>query len=256
MREILLVWVPPEPPVPPRRAGPLPFAAGDPPERIGELARFCTGLALPDLMLHFESLGHNCELGLAQNACGAKPQGLLRFVGIAVHRLLEGLDFGFEGVDDPALIRAYPASDADPEWLVRHDRYGMHAHSFQKVSAIGEAAFIDKQVKMMRLQRRRLLGVLESGENLFVFQRQEKMTVAHALPLLTVLRSYGPNALLFVNQGGEEPSGSVDQLGAHLFRGNIDKLAPVHDVGVFQLTPWISICANAYRLWRESGHGL
>jgi hypothetical protein len=255
MRELLVVWIPPEPPTPPRRMAALKLAPDDPPERVGELVRFCTGLDLPVLMEHLESLGNTCEFGLVQRACGADPQGLLRFVGIRIHHLLHALDFGFEGVDDPALIRAYPSPEGEPEWLLRNDRYGMDAHSFITVKSIDEAALIRQQTARMKLQRRRLLEVLETGQNLFVFRQQEHMTEAHALPILTLLRSYGPNALLFVTEDREKPSGSVDQIGAHLFRGNIDQLAPAADARHFKLLPWISICANAYRLWRETGHG-
>jgi hypothetical protein len=255
MREALLVWIPPEPPLPPRRMAPLPLATGDTPERVAELVRFCTGLELPALMEHLESLGNTCEFGLVQRACGAEPQGLLRFVGIRIHNLLHALDFGFEGVDDPALIRVYRSPAGESEWLLRNDRYGMDAHSFIAVRAIDEAELIRQQTARARLQRRRMLEVLETGQNLFVFRQQEHMTEAHALPILTLLRSYGPNALLFVTQDSEKPSGSVDLLGAHLLRGNIDQLAPAADAQQFKLLPWISICANAYRLWRETGHG-
>ncbi len=255
LREALLVWIPPEPPVTKRRLMPLPIEKGCPQARMAELARFCTGLDLEQLMLHFESLGHNCEFGLVQRACGAEPHGLLRFVGMAIHRLLNGLDFEFEGIDDPSLVRAYPGPGPNPEWLLRNDRYGMHAHSFTLVSQIDEASFVEQQIRRVRFQRRRLLEVLETGQNLFVFQRQEHMTEAHALPLLTLLRSYGPNALLFVTMDREKPSGSVDLLGPHLYRGNIEKLAPVQEAQEFHLEPWVSICANAYRLWRETGHG-
>ncbi len=206
-------------------------------------------------MLNFESLGFNCEFGLVQRACGAEPAGLLRFVSIPTHRLLQGLDFGFADVDDTALVRAYPSKDAEPEWLLRHDRYDMHAHSYIKVSSIDQEAFMAQQLKRLRLQRRRLLEVLETGQNLFVFQRPEHLTEAHALPILTLLRSYGPNALLFVTAGGAEPPGSVDLIAPHLFRGNIDRLAPIGDARLFNLPAWISICAVAYRLWRETGHG-
>jgi len=252
--QALLVWIPPETRPAARRLPPLPASDGDPPERLAELARFCTGLALPELMLHFESLGHNCEFGLVQRACGAEPQGLLRFAQMSIHKLLEALDLGFEGVDDPALLRAYSGGGPDPEWLFRHDRYGLYAHSWLHVNHVTEADFLAKQIMRMRLQRRRLLEVLESGQNLFVYQRRGTMTEAHALPILTLLRSYGPNALLFVTVSEDKPPGSVDLLGPHLFRGNIDKLAPINDAYDFQLQSWISICANAYRLWRETGH--
>ena len=255
MREALLVWIPPEPRAPPRRLAPLPLATDDTPERVGELVRFCTGLDLPALMEHLESLGNNCEFGLVQRACGADPQGLLRFVGIRIHHLLHALDFGFEGVDDPALVRAYTSDEPEPEWLLRNDRYGMYAHTFITQKSIAEDELIRQQTTRMRLQRRRMLEVLETGQNLFVFQQQEHMTEAHALPILTLLRSYGPNALLFVTQDLEKPSGSVDLIGPHLFRGNIDHLAHASDARQFNLLPWISICANAYRLWRETRHG-
>jgi len=255
LREALLVWIPAEPPVASRRLMPLPITKGDTTARMAELARFCTGLALDQLMLQFESLGDNCEFGLVQRACGAEPHGLLRFVGMEIHRLLNGLDFAFDGIDDAALVRAYPGPGANPEWLLRHDRYGMNAHSFIPVSDIDEASFVAQQLQRLRFQRRRLLEVLETGQNLFVFRRQAHMTEAHALPLLTLLRSYGPNALLFVTMDREKPSGSVDLLGPHLYRGNIEKLAPPGEAREFHLDAWVSICANAYRLWRETGHG-
>lgn len=255
VREALLVWIPPEAPTPPCRLGPLPITDADPPERVAELVRFCTGLALSDLMLNFESLGFNCEFGLVQRACGAEPMGLLRFVSIPTHRLLQGLDFGFADVDDTKLVRAYASNDPEPEWLLRHDRYDMHAHSHVPASSVDQETFLVQQIKRLRLQRRRLLEVLETGQNLFVFQRPGHMTEAHALPILTLLRSYGPNALLFVTGDTEKPCGSVDQIGPHLFRGNIDKLAPIGDARLFNLPAWISICAVAYRLWRETGHG-
>jgi hypothetical protein len=255
MREALLVWIPPAAPFAPRRLAPLPIGPDDTQARLDELSRFCTGLALDQLMLNFESLGQNCEFGLVQRACGAEPQGLLRYVGISINRLLNGLDFGFDGVDDPALLRTFAGPGATPEWLLQHDRYGMTAHSFQRVEAIGAAEMLEQYVQRLRFQRRRFLEVLESGQNLFVFQREAHMTEAHALPLLTMLRSYGPNALLFVTMEPDAPSGSVDLLGAHLYRGNIEKLAPVQDARQFELASWVSICANAYRLWRETGHG-
>ena len=34
-----------------------------------------------DLVLQFESIGDNCELGLVQRRAGSEPLGLLRFAG-------------------------------------------------------------------------------------------------------------------------------------------------------------------------------
>jgi hypothetical protein len=192
---------------------------------------------------------------LVQKACGIDPPGLLRFANIPTRRLLQGLDFGFEDIDDPRLLHAYRSDDEDPEWILQHDRYDMHIRSGVRAAGTEMASFVAQQARRLAQQRNRMLDILESGENIFVFQRDEHLSEAHVLPILTLLRSYGPNALLFVTASEKKPPGSVDLIGPHLFRGNIDRLAPCDDVKQFHLSAWMSICANAYRMWRVTGHG-
>jgi hypothetical protein len=255
VREVMASWVPNEAPVYPRSMPPL---SSDPDETLDRLeprVRGITGLSLADLMMQFESLGHNCEFGLVQRRCGAEPLGLLRFMSVSPSNLLHGLDFGFEGADDPAMTRIYTSSDGEPEWMLRLDRYDMHAHTFRRPAEVdGETVRAD-EVKKLVFKRRRFLEVLESGQKLFVYQRSEHMTEAHALPVLNLLRSHGPNALLFVTADPSLPCGSVDRLATDLYRGNIDYLAPSVFAGKMNLSAWVSICANAYRLWREAGLG-
>jgi len=255
LREALLVWIPPDPPAFPRRLAPLGLSETDAPGRAEELVRFCTGLAVGDIMQRFESLGHNSEFGLVQQSCGIEPPGLLAFAEIPTRRLQQGLDFGFDDVDDSRLLHAYRSDNEKPEWILQHDRYDMHIRSGVRDAGADTANFVAHQAKRLAQQRSRLLDVLESGENLFVFQHDEHLSEAHVLPILTLLRSYGPNALLFVTADEKKPCGSVDLIGPHLFRGNIDRLAPRNDARKFHLSAWMSICANAYRMWRVSGHG-
>lgn len=257
LQELMAFWVPPEAPLYPRSLPALPFRRGEPPERMEMATKALTGLGLADLMMQFESLGHNCEFGLVQRVCGAEPLGLLRFVGISIRELLIGLDFGFEGVDDPDLIRVYIETSPEnkPEWMMRNDRYDIHAHTFRDPASVTGQQMKADEVKKLAFQRRRFLEVLETGQKIFVWQRQEAMAEAHVLPILNLLRSHGRNALLFVNQGGDAPSGSVDRLAEDLYRGNIDRLAPIGAADKFNREAWISICANAYRLWRECGYG-
>jgi hypothetical protein len=255
VQEMMAIWVPPETPVYPRTLPPLPFPPGDPVVQMAPSVAAITGLAMGDLMMQFESLGHNCEFGLLQRRCGAEPLGLLRFVGISVRELLIGLDYGFEGVDDPELTRVYHGGDVELEWMVRNDRYIMEAHTFRDPESVSAETVMAEELAKIRFKRRRFLEVLETGEKLFVFQRQEPMSEAQALPILNLLRSHGRNALLFVSGTAERPCGSVDRLAVDLYRGNIDKLAPIGAADKLNLPAWISICANAYRLWRESGLG-
>jgi len=255
MREVMLYWVPPEPEVTPRSRPPLPIGLRDSRQKMSEVVRFLTGLDAEQLMMQFESLGHNCEFGLVQRETGAEPLSLLRFVSMDVPNLLRGLDFGFDGVDDPDLTRMYQVGEGDPLWMARNDRYDMHGHTFRTVSQIGHDEILKQQLETMAFKRERFLDVLETGQKLFVFQAPPRMTPVHAVPLLNMLRSHGPNALLFVTPS-YGPPGSVDMLGHGLFRGNIDRLAPADSTGDFSFVPWLSICANAYRMWREAGFGV
>jgi hypothetical protein len=255
VREIMAIWVPPEAPVYARSMPPLSPDPTDGLERLEPRVRAITGLSTTDLMLHFESLGHNCEFGLVQRSCGAEPLGLLRFMSVSPSNLLHGLDFGFEGADDPAMARVYANPQGEPEWMLRLDRYDMHAHTFRRPAEIDAETVRADEVKKLVFKRRRFLEVLESGQKLFVYQRFEHMTEAHALPVLNLLRSHGPNALLFVTADRSRPCGSVDRLATDLYRGNIDYLAPIGSADKMNLPAWVSICANAYRLWREAGLG-
>ncbi len=255
VREMRLMWVPPEAPVFARRLAPLPMQDGALPGAMEAAVRTVTGLGVQDLMLQMESLGHNCELGLVQRRCGAEPLGLLRFAGISVPHLLEGLDFCFDGIDDPAELRLYPNWEGPTEWVGRNLRYDLHWHTHRPVVEAERAAVLADEAKKLRFKRRRFVDVLESGEKLFVYQRPEHHEAAHVLPILNVLRSHGDNALLFMAVNHAAPAGSVDRLSADLYRGNLARVPPTNWSDDSDLRAWISICANAYRLWRETGRG-
>jgi len=53
------------------------------------------------LLMRFEALGENCELGFVQRHFGAEPLGLLRWAGISNASLVTALDTAFAGVGDP-----------------------------------------------------------------------------------------------------------------------------------------------------------
>jgi hypothetical protein len=67
--------------------------------------------------------------------------------------------------------------------------------------------------------------------------------------LLTVLRRYGPNTLLWVELAdADHPAGTVEQAGAGLLKGYIDRFAPGEDAQDLSLDCWIAICREAWRL--------
>jgi hypothetical protein len=252
VRELMLFRTPARPPFAPRARPPLPALPGGPAEAV----RGLTFLSLPDLAQNFESLGHNCELGLAQRAMGHEGLGLLRFGGIWPHKLLEGLDLGFEGIDAPDNLMTY-FQNADPngEIIVRDRRYGINIHSEKTELTTTRDEVLRIFYRHLGFLRRKFLEDLAGGHKIFVFQHFAAKSLTHAKPILNLLRSHGPNSLLLVIEDPTHPSGTVLQVEDDMFLGYIGSLAPHDRVEDLDLPSWISLCANTYRLWRESGHG-
>ena len=210
------------------------------------------GLPARALALCFESLGHNCEFGLVQDHVGADPLSLLRFAGITLENLLAGLRRGFEGVGDEVVVRTAPAGGGKREFLVYDDRYSIGLHTFRTTDeATAEDVHAEHSTRL-RFMRRQFARWLRSGQRVFVFQRPGQLTSSQARPLLTLLRSFGPNSLLYVDQTPGMPSGAVEQLEHGLFHGRLDRLAPAEQVGDLDLPGWMSLCVNTHRLWSAS----
>jgi hypothetical protein len=253
LSDIMLYWSQPRPPFTPRARPPLPELPGGLPQAV----KFLTALSIPELATHFESLGHNCEFGLAQRHMGQEMLGLLRFAGITPRRLVEALDLEFDGIDAPGNLTTFLSNADDPgsEIIVRDTRYGIHIHSDRYDSTTTRQEVLDIFYRNLAFLRRKFLEDLRNGGKIFVYQHWEARSLAHAKPILNMLRSHGPNTLLFVTQDDTKPTGTVVQVQEDLFQGSIAAFAPITDMSVVDAAAWIHICANAYRLWREAGRG-
>jgi hypothetical protein len=253
LRDMLLLWAPGEAPFTPKLRPPLPVQATGGREAA---VRFCTALSTVDLLHRFESLGHNCEFGLMQRAAGAEPLGLLRFGGITPHNLLRGLDMAFEGIEDISRLRVFVESNRDrEEYLVRDDRYSVQIHTGAFEGETTPAAVAAKLSTHLGFLRRLFVEVLEDASRIFVLHHPAARSQAQVLPVLNLLRSHGPNVLLYVTDDRVHAGGTVVQEKADLFHGYIDRLPPMHEVHLIDVGAWVSVCANTYRMWREAGHG-
>lgn len=250
IRGLLLVWIPPEPKVTPRRLPPLPCGPDDPPERLAELARFCTGLDLPQLAEHFESLGHNCEFGLVQRHFGAEQLGLLRFAGVALEDLVEGLARRFENLGDSITVIAVPNNTGGGEYFVNETAYNISFHTFISINDETPDRVRQSYIRYLSFQRRVFLERLEAGGCICIVHRRGTFSPAQARALLLLLRTFGPNSLLYIDESPLLPSGAVEQLDHGLYHGKLAAFAPLGDAGNSDLPGWASLCVNTYRLWR------
>jgi hypothetical protein len=264
LSEALLLDIPQQAPFAPRGRGPLPLPIYTGSKHDLEIVRAVTALSPADLALSFEGIGTNCEFGLFQRECGVEPLGLLRFAGMSYPDLVGGLDSGFVGIEDRSTLTCR-IEGAIPEWIIRSEPYGLEYHTQRRPSEVSVDAVLYEQCRTLPFRRSKLLDLLSTGEKLFVVMGPEGMTSAQALPLLSVLRSYGPNALLFVSGQTGYPAGTVRALARDLFCGSLDgvvKGAGDQDrpgrktwLSDAALTAWMSVCAGAYRFWREEGGG-
>jgi hypothetical protein len=245
VRELLLLWLPARPEPTQVTLPPLKLTDGGLPEAV----RDATGLTMPALAARFEGLGLDCEFGLAQRQMGADQIGLLRFAGLSIDRLLIGLDEGFDGLGTPEDLHIFTRDNGpEAEFIVQESRYGLVMHTHQTAAATTAAALRPAMARHLRFLRRKLLEDLAAGHKTFVFNHAGTSTAAQARPILHLLRSHGPNALLFVCDDHAEPAGTVRRLDADLLQGWVDDLGAGRAGKPLDLGAWTSLCANAHRL--------
>ena len=262
LREAIIRDVPPAAPFAPRRRAPLPIQAFDDSEPRRAIVRGVTGLSLADLALSFESLGTSCEFGLFQRRCRIEPLGLLRFAGLPYSELVSGLQCGFAGLADDNMLTCHVAGST-PEWMVRTTAHRLRYHTFRSPADVTAEQLLAEQGRILKFRREKLLELLATGEKLFTVRHRLDLTEAQVLPLLSALRCHGPGALLFVSGRTGLPAGTVEMLAPDLLRGSMDGIERIADEAELAARDtwlsdrgtlaWLSVCANAYRLWREGG---
>ncbi len=230
---------------------PMALPAGD--AAIEAALQAATGLDRRGLALRFESLGHNCEFGLVQRHLGAEPLSLLRFAGVSLDVLLAGLPAAFAGIGADPDVRLFTAAGGRQEFLVQDTAYRISMHTHRTPEEMTAQQVRTEQIRHLAFLQRQFTTWLRTGERIFVYQRTGQITQSQARPLLARLRSFGPGALLYVDQSRHMPSGAVEQLGHGLFHGVLDHLAPAEDAGLSDLPGWISLLANTHRLWAQAG---
>jgi hypothetical protein len=210
-------------------------------------------LPVDQLMMQFESLGENCEFGLAQRRCRAEPLGMLRFASTPLPALLAALKLRFEGLGQPDQIEVR-VSGNHLEYLVRDRRYGILYHPWALVGEADPDDILQREVKRLPFLKRKLIEDLEQASKIFVYRGMRPLPRPLMLRLADALRKFGPSTLLWVElQDAMHPAGTVETVGEGLLKGYIDRFAPGDNAHDMSLDCWITLCRTALSLVRSAG---
>jgi hypothetical protein len=200
-----------------------------------------------DLVLQFESLGDNCELGLVQRKVGAEPLGLFRFAGAPLRHVLRAMDARFAGMADPEYVRLQPENG---EFMVRLTKYDFIYHADVKIGEAEPEALHRQQVRTVGFLVGKLIADLEAAEKIVVFRQNEPLSAIDLVDLRIALAKFGPNTLLWVTEAcAGHPPGSVDAIDQRFMVGYVPRLAARDNVPDFDPVPWMTVLRRAWTLY-------
>jgi hypothetical protein len=206
-----------------------------------------------DLMLQFESIGDNCELGLVQRLAGAEPLGLLRFAGVPLRNLLRGLNARFANIADPGHIRISPENG---EYMVKLTKYDFTYHAHVKIGDMEPEALHQQQCRTVGFLARKLMSELESPTKILVFRQNEPLSGSDLVDLRIALSGYGPSILLWVQKAiPGHPPGSVEVADERMMVGYVRRLAERDRVPDLDFTSWIQVLRRAYAISLHAREG-
>ena len=197
------------------------------------------------IMTCFESLGLNCEFGLAQRHAGVEALGLLRFSFIRTDDLIAGLNDDFAGVGEPPFTRVYLRDEQ--EYMTSDTRYGLHMHSFTGPSQVALERFCESAYRRFQFLARKMRDDLREAGKIYVRSAGDHpLSRDDAMRLHTALCRHARNTLLYV-----EPSNDPGRI------GRVEWIAPGlmwgwtgwYDMINIDDENWWLVCRAAHALW-------
>jgi hypothetical protein len=197
------------------------------------------------LVMKFESLGENCEVGLVQRRFQAEPLGLLRWTYVSPDRVVDMLASELDGLGELENVKI--RRNIWNEYVVEDVKFGIGFHTFMNLQVKDEARFLDEQSARIRWLRRKLIKDLKSANKIFVYKAHNKASDDQMTRLFEVLGSYGRNRLLWVSQfDGGNPPGTVRRIADGLLKGYLSSLNPsAENLWNIPFDEWLSIFTAA-----------
>ncbi|AWN47008.1 hypothetical protein DK419_12335 [Methylobacterium terrae] len=205
-----------------------------------------TGLTAADLLGGFESLGDNCEFGIAQRYAGIDPLGLFRLSSAPLADLTHAVETRFAQYGGPDDIEVRVGAGG---YLFCHSRrYAFAYHTGDTVPRVRPADILDREIRRVGYLKERLLADLAEGEKILVRKGPPGETEAGVRRLLAGLRAIGPVTLLRVCEAGALAPGRVAWRGEGLMQGAMPHFAPYAAATDADLEGWLAVCGRAYAL--------
>ena len=202
------------------------------------------------LMMEFESLGDDCEFGFVQRSVGAEPLSLLRFGGIRLHRLYEGLGNRFEGIDDVAELGiSIQGGEGHGEYMIVQNRYRYLYHTFVNSWEMDRDVLIAREAARLAFCRRKLLEDLEDGDKIFVVKSSHApgLRLDQVAPVAERVAGFGGGITFWATASdAEHPPGTLRWHGPTLVEGRLDRLCPPDHAARFSPF-WIRLCRMVRR---------
>ena len=203
---------------------------------------------VPRLVQCFESLGENCDFGVVQRAVGVEPFGLFRFASCNAADMKELLQTGFEALGTPEDLFLQEIGP-NREFFVRSRRFSFGAHTENSYGKDEPETVRAAQIRKVRFLKGQLVRDLTEARKMFVFKGRAAPDMVSGIA--AKLRAYGPNSLLWVDLAdARHPPGTVERMSDVLIRGFVRHFGAYDDDPCLPVTDWVSVCGNAYRLWR------
>jgi hypothetical protein len=209
-----------------------------------------------ELVARFEALIGNCEFGFFQRRCGAEPLSLLRFAAGRMRPVYAGIESGFAGLGETEDIKPILNARGN-EWMIEEQRFGLIYHTFTPPDQATQEAMRSREAIKLKFLARKFMEDVADGSKIFVCKDELGMSVPEVTPLLLALNRRGPCTMLWAT-GPDTPArqpGTVEMILPRLYRGYLDRLSPRHDPSDLSVAGWLSVCVNAFLLFRQYAGG-
>jgi tetratricopeptide (TPR) repeat protein len=202
-----------------------------------------------DLLVQYESLGENCELGLVQRHFGAEPLGLLRWTYCTVDALIILLErrlSKFGALENLSLSRT-----SWKEYMIRENGYEMSFHTFSSKDISDESEYLHKQSSRLIWLAEKLVADLTESSKRFVLKLYNPTSDSQIRRVHSLLREYSVhNKLLCISVSpAVSEGGMVVDAGNGLALGRLSRRNPEERWDI-PYGEWRAILETTESFWR------